>query len=95
MAYPHQPLYYFAIIRDGANHTVQYCVLGIMEAWAFLAKLSPKNQTILVPWQYWLGIIKPKIAFSTTIKLMLSIDTCTYILEFLLTDQLPDAFRQA
>ena len=48
MVYPlyhlYQPLYYFAIIRDGANHTVQCCVLGIMEAWAFLVNYHPKTR---------------------------------------------------
>ena len=53
-------------------HTVrQYCKLWIMEVWVFLDKKSPKNQlynTILVPWQYWLGITKHKSAFSATLN---------------------------
>ena len=43
-----------------------------MEVWVILAKnVTQKNQlhkTILTSWQYWLGIIKLKSAFSTTLN---------------------------
>ena len=37
----------------------------------FWPKVSPKNQlhnTILAPWQYWLGITKLQGVFSTTLN---------------------------
>ena len=60
-----------------------------MEIWVFLAKIkSPKNQlhnSILAPWQYWLGITKPKSAFSTILKAsnkLLQILKKNYSMEF-------------
>ena len=52
-------------------------------------KKSHKNQlhnTILVPWQYWVGISKPKSAFSMTLnasnKCDLILENCQYLHNF-------------
>ena len=57
---------------------VLYSILGIMEVWP---KLSPKNQlpnTILVPWLYWLGVTKPKNAFSMTLNALQNLKKLFY-----------------
>ena len=47
-------------------HTVWcYCILGIMEVWAFFLTLSPKKKTQKkkpASCQYWLGIAKPIVS---------------------------------
>ena len=57
-------------------------------------KKITKNQlhnTILEPWQYWLGITKPKSAFSTTLNASNRLLQFFLIIQwnFLLTDCLP------
>ena len=51
------------------DHTVLPYLL--LEVWIFLAKHITQNQlhnTVLAPWQYWLGITKPQSALSTTVN---------------------------